>query len=173
MHSIFRGVDQRALTEEVVTQLLFRDEPACLPVNRHQSAWIYSLCSGTVRVRAGGVQAPHLNVATALRTEDETKRIDNPQHILARQNPELRHQAAASSSKLAKMAGLGPIQFSKIFTFKVEGHGFPYIAGELVQSARLGHNWQVQALSHVLLLASKNADLNDALQDLPLPHSTG
>jgi len=64
-------------------------------------------------------------------------------------------------------------QFSKIFTFEVEGNSFPYIAREFVKSGRLSHNWQVQAFGHVLMLASKNADLDDAFQDMPLSHSTG
>ena len=47
----------------------------------------------------------------------------------------------------------------------MEGYRFPYVACELIQGARLSHGWKVQALGNVLLLASKNADLNDALQE--------
>jgi len=64
-------------------------------------------------------------------------------------------------------------QFRKVFTVQVEGHGFPYIARELVERRRLSHNRKVQAFGHVLLLASKDTDLDNALQDTPLSHSTG
>ena len=48
----------------------------------------------------------------------------------------------------------------------MEGHGFPYIDCEFIKGGGLSHNWKVQALGHVLLLASKNANLDDTLQNI-------
>ena len=48
----------------------------------------------------------------------------------------------------------------------MEGYRFPYVVCEIIEGARLSHNWKVQALGHVLLLASKNADLDDSFQEI-------
>jgi hypothetical protein len=111
------------LTEEVVAQFLLGNEPARLPINRNESASIYVTIQWDRQrlVRAGGDQTPHLDVAAALCMRAGTKRIENSQDILARQNPELGHSGYGVEFEAGQNGRVRTDpQFRKIFTVKVE-----------------------------------------------------
>jgi hypothetical protein len=86
-----------------------------------QSATIYFPMQGN-RQRLEGAPGERRTFTWLPRCGFRTKPNEsNSQDILARENPQLGHQATASSSKLAKMVGLGAIPSSaKIFAVKVE-----------------------------------------------------
>lgn len=100
-----------ASMKEVIPQILFSDESARLPVDRHQSASINLLVERDRQrfVPTGRAGASDLYVAAALAVDREAEQAEDSQNILSRQDPQLRHQATASSSRLARMVGFGAI----------------------------------------------------------------
>jgi hypothetical protein len=149
-HSAHIRFPQTSIGVEVRPQIGLRNETERLTVNRVECAAIHGL------VKNDRERLPCARSRCATKFE-----------VAATLSPKA-FAAWASGSGLQLHGGqnrwiLRKTKLSQIFPFQVQGEGFAYVRGQLIERWRFRHDRHIQALRYILMFAAEDPDLNRSL----------